>query len=55
MFLGVMLSLKVRRRSEHRPAVPDEVGRIFIRGLRAFGTRWDIEAIGTNGHVRLAR
>ena len=37
------------------PALPDEIGRVAIRGLQAFGTRWDIEAIGRNSHVRLAR
>jgi hypothetical protein len=35
--------------------VPDEYGRIAINGLQAFGTRWDIEAIGTTGNVRLSR
>jgi glycogen debranching enzyme len=37
------------------PDIPEEIGRIRILGLRAFGTRWDVEAIGRNGHVRLAR
>jgi hypothetical protein len=37
------------------PHMSDEVGRIFIRDLNAFGSRWDIEAIGNKGHVRLAR
>ena len=37
------------------PALPDEIGRVAIHGLQAFGTRWDIEAIGRNSHVRLAR
>ena len=37
------------------PNVPDEIGRVSVHGLRAFGTRWDVEAIGTRGHVRLAR
>jgi glycogen debranching enzyme len=37
------------------PNVPDEYGRIAINGLQAFGTRWDIEAIGTTGNVRLSR
>jgi glycogen debranching enzyme len=37
------------------PSVPDEIGRIAIKGLGAFGTRWDIEAIGTSGNVRLSR
>jgi glycogen debranching enzyme len=37
------------------PNVPEELGRVYIHGLRAFGTRWDIEAIGTTGNVRLSR
>jgi glycogen debranching enzyme len=37
------------------PRIPDAVGGIEIRGLRAFGARWDIEAVGDNGHVRLSR
>jgi hypothetical protein len=37
------------------PNVPDQIGRIAIHGLQAFGTRWDIEAVGTNGNVRLSR
>ncbi len=37
------------------PALPDEIGRVAIHGLQAFGARWDIEAIGRNSHVRLAR
>lgn len=36
------------------PALPEEIGRVSIRGLRAFGTHWDIEANGRNGRVRLA-
>jgi glycogen debranching enzyme len=36
------------------PHVPDEIGRIQIRGVRAFGDRWDVEAIGRRGHVRLS-
>ena len=36
------------------PAVPDAIGRVSIEGLRAFGTRWDVEASGRKGHVRLA-
>jgi hypothetical protein len=27
---------------------------IAISGLYALGNLWDVEAIGTNGHVRLA-
>jgi len=37
------------------PAIPDEIGRVRIEGLRAFGVRWDVEAVGTNGYVRLSR
>ena len=36
------------------PDVPEEIGRIRVSGAHAFGTRWDLEAIGRNGHVRLA-
>ena len=36
------------------PALPDEIGRVSISGLRAFGTHWDVEANGRSGHVRLA-
>jgi hypothetical protein len=34
------------------PAIPEDIGRISIRGMRAFGTRWDVEANGTTGKVR---
>ena len=37
------------------PSLPDEIGRVSITGLGAFGTRWDVEANGRSGHVRLAR
>jgi hypothetical protein len=37
------------------PCLPDEIGEVIIDGLYAFGTRWHIEAIGSNGHIRLAR
>jgi glycogen debranching enzyme len=54
-FVKVMLGL------EHEdgevtldPQVPEEVGRIAVRGLSAFGSTWDLEAVGTKGHVRLA-
>ena len=36
------------------PHVPEEIGRIRVSGAHAFGHRWDLEAIGSNGHVRLA-
>jgi glycogen debranching enzyme len=34
------------------PAVPPSIGRIRIRGISAFGKRWDIEAVGHTGSVR---
>jgi hypothetical protein len=37
------------------PDIPDAIGRIQITGLHAFGTRWDTEAIGRRGYVRLSR
>jgi hypothetical protein len=37
------------------PHVPEEIGRIFVGEMDAFGTHWDIEASGSNGHVRLTR
>ncbi|WP_406044315.1 glycogen debranching protein [Micromonospora sp. NBC_00898] len=36
------------------PAVPHEVGRINISGISASGHRWDVEAIDSEGYVRLA-
>jgi glycogen debranching enzyme len=36
------------------PDIPEAVGRIKMTGLQAFGTRWDIEAVGRKGYVRLA-
>ncbi|HLB62231.1 MAG TPA: glycogen debranching N-terminal domain-containing protein [Actinomycetota bacterium] len=54
VFVKTMLGLDVRD-GEVRldPRVPEEVGRIFIHGMHAFGTHWDLEAVRTNGHVRL--
>jgi glycogen debranching enzyme len=36
------------------PDIPEEVGRIMLTGTNAFGSRWNVEAIGTHSHVRLA-
>jgi len=55
LLLRAMLGLEARDGElTIDPALPDEIGRVSIRGLRAFGTRWDIEANGRNGRVRLA-
>lgn len=34
------------------PRVPDELGRIFVHGMHAFGTHWDLDATGAKGSVR---
>jgi glycogen debranching enzyme len=55
-FVKTMLGLDVRDREVTiDPRVPEEIGRIYVHGMHAFGTHWDVEAIGTNGHVRLTR
>ncbi|HEY7281921.1 MAG TPA: glycogen debranching N-terminal domain-containing protein [Actinomycetota bacterium] len=35
------------------PLVPGPFGRVVVRGLHAFGRRWDVTAEGTAGSVRL--
>jgi glycogen debranching enzyme len=56
LFVQAMLGLEARNgRLTLDPHVPDAIGRIFVRRVPAFGTHWDIEAIGTNGHVRLSK
>jgi hypothetical protein len=37
------------------PDLPEVIGRVFIHDLVAFGQRWDIEAVGRTGYVRLAQ
>jgi glycogen debranching enzyme len=37
------------------PDISEEVGHVFVHDLMAFGQRWDIEAVGRTGYVRLAR
>jgi glycogen debranching enzyme len=56
LLLRAMLGLEAREgQVTLDPHLPDEIGRVYIQGLRAFGTRWDVEAVGTNGYVRLSR
>ena len=56
VFVRVMLGLEARDRTIHLdPHVPDEIGRIQIRNMPAFGARWDVEANGSRSFVRLAR
>jgi glycogen debranching enzyme len=56
LFLRSMLGLvPAAREVTVDPCVPEEIGRVAINGLKAFGTRWDVEAIGRKGYMRLAR
>jgi glycogen debranching enzyme len=55
LLLRSLLGLEARDgRITLDPDIPEEIGRIAVTGLRAFGTRWDVEAIGRKGHVRLS-
>ena len=55
VFVQAMLGLEARD-GELRldPHVPEEIGRIVIRRLHAFGSDWDLDAAGTEGTVRLS-
>jgi glycogen debranching enzyme len=53
LFLAVMLGLRARHGEVTiDPRVPEELGRVFVHGLHAFGTHWDVEARGSTGSVR---
>jgi glycogen debranching enzyme len=55
LLLRSMLGLEARDgRVTLDPDLPTEIGRIEVTGLKAFGTRWDLEAVGRTGYVRLA-
>jgi glycogen debranching enzyme len=50
-----MLGLEAREgRVTIDPRLPDTLGRIFISGLKAFGERWDLDAVGTAGNIHPA-
>jgi glycogen debranching enzyme len=54
VFVKTMLGLSVKDGEVAiDPRVPEEIGRVYVHGTHAFGTHWDVEAVGTNGHVRL--
>jgi len=36
------------------PRIPEEVGHVRVRGIHAFGGRWDVEAEGESGEVRVS-
>ncbi len=55
LFVRSMLGLEIK--DSHltvNPDVPPEIGRILITKTYAFGKKWDIEANGKNGDVRLS-
>ena len=55
LWLRLMLGAEPRDGVLHvDPVVPEEVGRIDVRGLHAFGRRWDVTAEGTEGRVQQA-
>jgi glycogen debranching enzyme len=55
VFVQAMLGLEARDGELYLdPRVPKEVGRIHIRRLHAFGTEWEVEAVGAEGDVRRA-
>ncbi len=53
VFIRAMLGLEARDgRIVIDPAVPEEIGRIFVHGMHAFGRHWDVDATGADGEVR---
>jgi glycogen debranching enzyme len=56
VFLRTMLGLDaVDGTLKVDPFVPQRFGHISIRGITAFGARWDLEAVGNTGTVQRAR
>jgi glycogen debranching enzyme len=56
VFIKTMLGLDVREGEVVAdPRVPEEIGRVFVHGMHAFGTHWDVEGVRGNGHVRLTQ
>jgi glycogen debranching enzyme len=50
VFIRAMLGLDVRDGSlVIDPVVPSEVGRVAVHGISAFGSAWDVEAVGRSG------
>ena len=53
VFVQAMLGLEARDNElKLDPRVPEEIGRICIHRLHAFGAEWDVEAVGAEGAVR---
>jgi glycogen debranching enzyme len=56
LFVRTMLGLDARDGAlVLDPVVPDQIGRLGIRGIPAFGSRWDVDAEGRTGRLRRAR
>jgi len=52
LWFRVVLGLEPRNRAlTVDPIVPEELGRVALRGLHAFGERWDVKAWKTTGSV----
>jgi glycogen debranching enzyme len=52
-FVKTMLGLRAKNGEVTiDPQVPEEMGRVFVHGMHAFGTHWDLEATGAKGSVR---
>jgi glycogen debranching enzyme len=53
VFIKTMLGLRTKDGEVTiDPQVPEELGRIFVHGMHAFGTHWDLDATGSTGSVR---
>ena len=53
LLLQAMLGLEARDgRLRLDPLVPEELGRVVVRRLHAFGAEWTVEAVGTEGEAR---
>jgi glycogen debranching enzyme len=55
LFVRTMLGYDARdRKLIADPCIPAGIGRIQLTGTSAFGKKWDVEATGTQTHIRLA-
>ena len=53
LLLQAMLGLEAQDgRLRLDPLVPEELGRVVVRRLHAFGAEWTVEAVGTEGEAR---
>jgi glycogen debranching enzyme len=52
LLLRAMLGLEARDGTlTLDPVVPQEIGRVGVTGILAFGSRWNVEAVGRSGTV----